>query len=501
VYNEKSLTYGELEALTNSVALTLKSVGVKRGDRVGIYVGILKTGASYVPLDPNAPLQRIAFIIRDSEVKVLLTSSAKLADVRAMFPENCPLGSVLLIDSDVPKQGELSGKLSETVSFVSWRSIRERQGVTFPEDQAIETDTAFILYTSGSTGTPKGVMISHRNSLSFVNWAADCAGLSSEDRVTSHAPLHFDLSTFDIFSSVREAATIIIVPENAAMFPVQLTKLLERERITVTYLVPSVLTLLVLYGNIPAHDLSRLRAIIFAGEVFPAKYLSKLMSLLPKRRYMNWYGPTETNVCTYYEVRSSDSTRVEPVPIGKACANTDVFALSKDGRVVEKPGERGELYVRGPTLMQGYWKQQEKTARVLVPNPLHQKFSELVYRTGDIVTLDAEGNYVFLGREDGMVKTRGYRVELGEIEAVLYQHPSIKEAAVLPVPDEILGNRLRAVVSLHDNAALNRNELAAFCAQKLPSYMVPDVFEFRTSLPKTSTGKTDRVTLALQSPN
>ena len=170
------------------------------------------------------------------------------------------------------------------------------------------------------------------------------------------------------------------------------------------------------------------------------------MAELPGPRYLNWYGPTETNVCTWYEVPRGRAELTAPVPIGKACANTDVFAVTSDGGRVAKPGEEGELYVRGPGLMRGYWGEPEKTRQVLVRNPFQAAYDEPAYRTGDLVTLDDEGNYVFLGRRDGMVKTRGYRVELGEVETALYAHPAIREAVVLPVPDELLGSRLRAVI-------------------------------------------------------
>jgi amino acid adenylation domain-containing protein len=382
------------------------------------------------------------------------------------------------------------------VTMVSWNEVSAWIADPLPENLAIETDTAYILYTSGSTGMPKGVMISHRNSLTFVNWAAQCVALTAEDRVSSHAPLHFDLSIFDIYASCKAGATIILVPEGSATFPVQIAKLIERERITVWYSVPSVLTLLVLYGQLAVHDLSCLRAIIFAGEVFPVKYLRRLMDALPQPRYLNWYGPTETNVCTFYEVSPLPPDQTTPVPIGKACANMEVFAVNGDGEKVTVPGQSGELYVRGPSLMQGYWGHPEKTAKALIPNSFQPHFNELMYRTGDIVVLNDDGDYLYLGREDGMIKTRGYRVELGEIEAVLYGHPAIREVAVLPVPDEILGNRLRAVISLYEGSALTREEVLSFCHQQLPHYMVPEGVEFCETLPKTSTGKTDRVSLA-----
>jgi amino acid adenylation domain-containing protein len=352
------------------------------------------------------------------------------------------------------------------------------------------------LYTSGSTGTPKGVMISHRASLTFVEWAAACAGLGEQDRVASPAPLHFDLSVFDVFAACKAAACMAVVPENTSIFPARLAQWLEREQISVWYSVPSVLTMLAAHGNLRGASLPRLRAVIFAGEVFPAKYLNSLMAELPGARYLNWYGPTETNVCTWYEVPPGSAELTAPVPIGKGCANTDVFAVTSEGRRVGKPGEEGELYVRGPGLMRGYWGDPEKTRRVLVRNPFQEGYDEPAYRTGDLVTLDEDGNYVFLGRRDGMVKTRGYRVELGEVETALYAHPGVREAVVLPVPDEMLGSRLRAVICADPPGGLTREEVLDHCRRRLPGYMVPDVVEFCEALPRNSNGKVDRARLA-----
>jgi amino acid adenylation domain-containing protein len=379
---------------------------------------------------------------------------------------------------------------------VPWEAVLAEPPGALGDDLTIDSDLAYILYTSGSTGTPKGVMISHRASLTFVDWAAACAGLTEEDRVCSPAPLHFDLSVFDVFAACQAAACMTVVPENTSIFPARLAQWLERERISVWYSVPSVLTMLATHGNLPGFDLSGLRAVVFAGEVFPAKYLNRLMAELPSARYLNWYGPTETNVCTWYEVPPGSAELTAPVPIGKACANTDAFAVTSEGDRVTKPGEEGELYVRGSGLMRGYWGDQEKTRRMLVSNPFQPAYDELAYRTGDLVTLDDEGNFVFLGRRDGMVKTRGYRVELGEVETALYAHPAIREAVVLPVPDELLGNRLRAVISADGAASLTREDVVNHCRRRLPSYMVPDVVEFREALPRTSTGKVDRAGLA-----
>jgi amino acid adenylation domain-containing protein len=501
------LTYQELDRLSNKVARALLRLGVTPGDRVavlapksaagvlGVY-GALKAGACYVPLDPKAPAGRLSHIVRDSGAAVIVVDEARTsqaANLADAVPR--PPGVVVVSVPGRQEREEAASVTTQGAPVVPWTAVAGESGEPLTEKRAIETDLAYILYTSGSTGTPKGVMISHRNSLTFVDWAAAAAGLGEQDRVCSPAPLHFDLSVFDIFATCRAAACLTVLPEGTATFPVSIARWLEAERVSVWYSVPSALTLLANYGTLQQFDLSGLRVVIFAGEVFPPKHLARLMAELPHPRYLNWYGPTETNVCTAYEVPAGwDDAR--PVPIGKACANIEVFAVTSESSRVSRPGEVGELYVRGSSLMRGYWGQPAKTSEALIRNPFRAEYEELVYRTGDLVTLDPGGNYVFLGRRDNMVKIRGYRVELGEVEATLYRHPAIREAAVLAVTDELLGSRLRAVVTADGAANLTRENVLDHCRLWLPSYMVPDIVEFREDLPRTSTGKVDRAGLA-----
>jgi amino acid adenylation domain-containing protein len=484
-----TLTYQQLDRLSNKLARLLLRLGVGSGDRVGILApksaaavigvyGALKAGACYVPLDPKAPAERLSHIVRDSGAVVILANETTMAQAAALA-------------SAVPQQVSVL-----ELRAPGWAAVAAESAEPLAGERAIETDLAYVLYTSGSTGTPKGVMISHRNSLTFVEWAAAAAGLREQDRVCSPAPLHFDLSVFDVFATCRAAACMTVLPEGAATFPQSIARWLAAERVSVWYSVPSVLVLLARYGSLQQFDLAGLRMVIFAGEVFPPRHLARLMAELPHARYLNWYGPTETNVCTAFEVPAGWADAAGPIPIGKACANTEVFAVTSEGRRAAQPGEMGELYVRGPSLMRGYWGQSARTAEALVRNPLRAEYDEPVYRTGDLVTLEPGGNYAYLGRLDSMVKIRGYRVELGEVEATLHRHPAISEAVVLPVPDELLGTRLLAVVTPDGGCDLACENVLDHCRQWLPSYMVPDIVEFRDGLPRTSTGKVDRAGLA-----
>jgi amino acid adenylation domain-containing protein len=481
-----SITYAELALLSDRLRDRLAALGVRRGDRVGIYMrksidavaaiyGILKCGAAYVPVDPGAPAARNAYILQNCQVKAII--------IESRFQEK------LLTEWGASAERPAIFSIGELALARALDPADADTGIAPVIDTArpAPSDLAYILYTSGSTGKPKGVMLSHENGASYVDWCTQTFQPGPTDRFSSHAPFHFDLSILDIHVALKHGATLVLIGEDVGKAPERLAPVIAEQRISIWYSAPSILALLAQYGRLEQHDYSALRLVLFAGEVFAVKHLRVLCRQLPVPRYFNLYGPTETNVCTFYEVQLPvPEERVLPYPIGISCSHLRCRVVDTDGRDVPR-GAEGELCVSGRGVMQGYWALPEQTAKAFLIDDAGVRW----YKTGDIVIEGADGNYTYLGRRDRMVKRRGYRVELGEIEAALYRSPAIKEAAVVAVPDETLGVKITAFLSSREAKHPSLIEMKRFCAENLPLYMIPDVFLWREALPKTSTDKTD----------
>ena len=475
------ITYRALDALTDRLRDRLRAFGVRPGDRVGICMrksvdsvasifGTQKCGAAHVPVDATAPAARNAFIFEDCSVRAAIVE-APLADaLRAAGGEHARSVPVLSLDFEAgPMPLERALARADTVDLAPAVST-----VADGPD-----DLAYILYTSGSTGKPKGVMISQRAATCFVDWCSDTFIPVPDDRFSSHAPFHFDLSVLDLYVPLKHGATVVLIGEAAGKDPVTMAALMAGRRITCWYSAPSILSLLTQFGRLERVDLSALRIVNFAGEVFPVRHLRALTRLVPHPRYFNLYGPTETNVCTFYEIpRAIPDDRTEPFPIGPACAHYRHRVVDAEGRDVPR-GEEGELWIAGPGVMMGYWNLPDRDAEVFRTDAGGVRW----YRTGDVVVEPSDGALVFRGRRDRMVKKRGFRVELGEIEAALYRHPEVKEAAVVALPDEESGVRIRAFLAFRGPRP-SIIKLKQFCADQLVGYMIPDQFVLLDSLPE-----------------
>lgn len=481
-----TLTYSRLDDWSSRLSGLLRSRGIRRGDRVGILLpkgpeqiiavfGVLKSGAAYVPLDPFWPIRRIRAIASDCSLRAVIGTGSRLQALTSAW------SSPLMRQTETPFSVQIPGD--------DWETLED----AFPQvcDRLIEEDLAYVLYTSGSTGRPKGVAISHRASLSFVEWAGDTFQVDNSDRLSNHAPLHFDLSVFDIFASVRSGSTMVSVPEELSSFPLEMVRFLVRERVSIWYSVPAAL-IQMLDAGLSTARLDHLRTVLFAGEVFPHKHLRRLRHALPQCRLFNLFGPTETNVCTFHEVSKVPRDEAQGSVIGTPCANTEVWIETETGEPAGT-GQKGELVVRGPSLMSGYWNQPEETARVLQKD-FHGGIERRSYRTGDWALQGPDGVLTFLGRRDDLIKYRGYRIELGEIESVLLEVEAVKEAAVIAHSRGLTEPEIVAfLVVIHPSA--NDSLLSRYVRERLPRYMLPARFLFLDALPRTSTGKVDRRSL------
>jgi amino acid adenylation domain-containing protein len=479
------MTYRELDDAADRIAGFLVDSGVKPGDRVGVVVpkgitaitaffGAMKARAAYVPADYTAPAARNATILSDCEVRVAFLGAEYKAILNAWG--DAPRPSVVVVAS--------TGETNATDSpVVPWSEAVSHGPVRI--DGRTRDELAYILYTSGSTGIPKGVMLTHDNALSFVDWCSEVFEPTPDDRFSSHAPFHFDLSILDIYVSLKHGAELHIVSENLGKAPKELAEFIAARKLTMWYSTPSILALLAQFGDLESRDYSRLRVVNFAGEVFPVKHLRHVTQLWPHAEYYNLYGPTETNVCTYARIPLPvPEDRTIPYPIGWPCSHCEALVLDDDREVT--PGEEGLLWIAGASVFPGYWNRPEQNAKAFI-----ERDGRRWYNTGDVVRLDAAEGYLYVGRRDRMVKRRGYRIELGEIEKGIYQHPAIEEVAVIGASDDA---GVRIVAFLSARTAQQRPsiiELKTFCARNLPSYMSPDVFTFVEALPRTSTNKVD----------
>ncbi len=485
-----SVTYGELSALSDRLRDRLWQAGVRHGDRVGFRLhksldsvvslfGIMKAGAAYVPVDAESPAPRGAFIMNDCAVKAVITERA-LAP--ALTQELSALGAsprVFAIDPSSDSNLPIESLLDALEAL--------EPAPTVPTPDVQPDDIAYILYTSGSTGQPKGVVLSHRNAASFIDWVSDTFGPEATDTFSSHAPFHFDLSILDIYVPVKHGARLVLIGEGLGKDPGKLAPVIAAEGITVWYSTPSILSLLADYGKLDRYDYSKLRIVYFAGEVFPIPRFRTLRTFWPHPRYVNLYGPTETNVCTYFEVPADGSwEQMATFPIGAMCAPNQGRVVDDDGQTVPY-GAEGELVVAGPNVMQGYWNLPEQNARAFFQGADGRRW----YRTGDIVAEEGGGQYRYLSRRDRMVKRRGYRVELGEIEVGLMKHPDVREAAVVAIAHPEAGVKISAFVSCAAGATLSIIGLKTYSSKNLPPYMIPDTFSVLAALPRTSTDKVD----------
>jgi amino acid adenylation domain-containing protein len=440
----------------------------------------MKAGAAYVPLDPAAPVARLSTIIQHCDIRCLVTQQEMCPNLLRMIAAGAGLACLI----GVPTQDHLP------VRSVAWADVYAMPSQSAPDVHLIEQDLAYVMYTSGSTGDPKGIMHTHRSGLSYAQWAAHEYGLHEADRIANHAPLHFDISTYDWFAGALAASAVIVIPEEHTRFPASYSRLLADEKATVIFTVPFALVQLLLRGALHTRDLSSLRWVIFGGEPFPSKHLASLMAQLPQARFSNIYGPAEVNGVTFYHVPPS-YTGDQPVPIGQVCPFAQELVVDEDDQPVA-PGDTGELLIRSSTRMQGYWQRPDLNEKAFYRRAIASNYDEVFYRTGDLVRQLPDGNYLFLGRKDRQIKIRGFRVELDEIEAALLSHVDVEVAAVFTVPNGDGDREIHAAIMARQDAGLTASHLSAYMSERLPWYALPAQILFMADFPRTASDKINR---------
>jgi amino acid adenylation domain-containing protein len=431
-------------------------------------------------VDFSAPAERTLQILADCEIGALMVDTRAL-NLVPLLTDTTALRAVVVVG---PKPDGVETALPPGLTSLD-RALANP--LPPPHVQRNAMDLAYIIYTSGSTGAPKGAMISHANAISFVEWCSELFEPTEEDRISSCTPFHFDPSVLDIYVSIKHGATLCLITEELAKNPKEVAAYIARQRLTLWTSTPSTLIMLMQFGNLEACDASSLRAVSFGGEVFPVKHLRELKRQWPAPVYYNMYGPTEaTTTSTFARIPPVvPENREAPYPIGFPCSHCRVVVLDEDGEEVAA-GETGLLHVAGPNVFAGYWNRPAETAAALI-----ERNGVRWYNTGDLVRWNEAEGFTFLGRRDRMVKRRGFRIELDDIERALSAHPMVAEAAVVSMPDPDIGVRIIACLACLDGTPPTIVELKSFCATKLPTYMSPDRFVIQDRLPRTSTEKVD----------
>ncbi len=466
----QEITYRRLLREACALAAYLKTAGVKKGDRVGILLhrniemvlsvyATLFAGAAYVPIDNTAPAERVSKIVEQCRCKLIITQTG--------LSHRVERDDIRLIFTDSGEEWSGAKKIkSSHLPFIS------------------QEDIAYIIFTSGTTGIPKGIVHSHASACAFATMMRDHYGLDSKDRITGLSPLHFDMSTFDLFASDAAGACTIVFSEAEQKIAASMTRLTEQESISVWYSTPFSLIQALDYGMLAERNLEKLRWVIYAGEAFPGHQLTRLVNAVPEARISNAYGPAEVNVCHIFDFPPGKSWEESAVPIGSPCRDVTARVVDDAGN----PSATGELWISAKTMMNAYWQAPELTRKAMNCTDDGKWY----YKTGDLVRIDDKGLYYFLGRRDRQIKLRGFRIELDDIEHALNTIPGVRLSSATVRGDEQGLEAIVADVQLREGIEFSENAIKRELAAKLPAHAVPQRIRIRSVFPMTSTGKVDR---------
>jgi long-chain acyl-CoA synthetase len=496
VCNGDRFTYGELEARANRLAASLTAGGVQRGDRVAIFLensveavisvfAILKAGAVFVVVNPTTKADKLSYVLDNCRAAGLITDRRRLGALSNALTDAPHLQGVWAAGGVAGLEFATSKRLFDLRATLDDPNLP----TTPPAKRCIDIDLAALIYTSGSTGRPKGVMLTHLNIVSAATSITTYLENQPDDIILSVLPLSFDYGLYQLLMAFKIGGTLVL--ERSFTYPYRIIELLNQEHVTGFPMIPTISALL-LQLDLAAHRFPAMRYITNTAAALPTEHIRQLRRLLPDVKIFSMYGLTECKRVSYLP---PDQIDIRPASVGRGMPNEEVYIVDDAGRRAEA-GAIGELVVRGSNVMKGYWELPEETDRMLKPGPLP---GERVLHTGDLFRMDEEGYLYFVGRKDDIIKTRGEKVSPREVEEVLHAMPGVAEAAVIGVPDEVMGEAIKAVVRPQAGVRLSAAQVIHWCSLKLENFMVPKFVDFEGEFPKTSTGKISKRKLAMAS--
>lgn len=475
-------SYAQLDARANQLAAALRRRGVARGDRVALFLdntvemvvsvwAALKAGAVFMPVNPLTKHDKLAYLLNDSRASALISQTTLGAVWRHALSHNTSVHTALIVGL----QDAADARVQPYADA----------GHDQPTDPGlIDQDLAAIIYTSGSTGDPKGVMLSHLNMVSANRSVSSYLGLVERDIILCALPLAFDYGLYQVLMAARVGATVVL--ERSFTFPVKVLENMARERVTVFPGVPTMFSMLMHIKALADHDLRALRLITNTAAALSEAHIRQLRGLFAQAQLFSMYGLTECKRVTYLPPEQLDA---RPTSVGRGMPNEEVWLIDEAGRRLPN-GSTGELVIRGSNVMRGYWDKPDETAKRLKPGPsVGGPPGEMVLVSGDLFRTDSEGYLYFVSRKDDIIKSRGEKVSPREVENVLHALDGVYEVAVVGIPDELLGQAVKAFVVLKDGAHYTERDVIKHCLAHLESFMAPKVVEFVATLPKTDTGK------------
>jgi amino acid adenylation domain-containing protein len=488
ICGQQRLTYGDINRQGNRLAHALRALGIQRGDRVALYLpncselaisvfASLKAGGMFVPINYSTKLDKCAYILNNCQAKVLITSGRQ-ATMARQLAEIVPSLKATILTTPIPATDD------ENHNVWHYDAIQADYGEQPLPSSNIDLDLACLIYTSGSTGEPKGVMSDHSNMVFAANSIVKYIGNIESDIILNLLPLSFDYGLYQLLMTFKFGGTLVL--ERGFTFPATILKAIEKEQVTGFPAVPSIFSRL-LPMDLSAYNLSSLRYLTNTAAALPASHIKAIRAKFPTATLFSMYGLTETKRTLYLPPEQLEK---RPESVGIAIPGTEVWIEDEEGQRLGV-GEVGELVVRGRHVMRGYWNAPEQTARRFRYNHTGDR----ICYTGDLFRMDQDGYLYFVARKDDIIKSRGEKVAPKEVENVLYDLPGVREAAVIGIPDPVWGQVVKAFIVLEDECQLTEADIFRHCREHLEDFMVPQIVEFRTELPKTSTGKIQKKSL------